>query len=316
MTAQRVLVVGVGSIGARHARNLAALGAAVTVTDPDQGRAAAVSEATPLPWDPAGWDGFDLVLVCSPTRFHVQHALAGLASGAHVFVEKPLATGPAELEGLRPAPTERLMVGYNLRFHEPVVRVAALVAGRRPGRVHSGRFWFGGYLPDWRPGVDYRGTYSARADLGGGILLDAIHELDLAVWMFGPDLSVVGAAVDRLGHLEVDVEDTVKAILRSADGAIVDVSLDYLSRRYRRGIEVIGDEATVRLDWARQVIEIEDSAAVETVAADTPLARSYELEAAHALAWQRGEVAPSVSFEAAAASVRLACAIRQASSWR
>jgi predicted dehydrogenase len=175
------------------------------------------------------------------------------------------------------------------------------------------RLWFGSYLPYWRPKVDYRTTYSAQARLGGGILLDAIHELDLAVWILDDRFTVVCALLDRVGDLEIDVEDTVKALLRHADGATLELSLDYLSRRYRRGIEVVGQESTLRLDWARSVLEIEDASMLHAEEASTPVSRSYEREAEAFLAFIRGEAAPIVDGATGAMSLRLADRIRSAS---
>ena len=309
-----VLVIGAGSAGSRHARTLAAAGATVFVTDPDQTRAEAVSEANAVPFDLDRLDGYDGIVVASPTSFHPEHAAAVLATGAHVLVEKPLATRADALDELVSAGKGRAMVGYNLRFHQPVQRLVELVEQGAAGTVSSLRLWFGGWLPDWRPGVDYRTTYSARSALGGGILLDAIHELDLLVWLAGDgDFEVEGAVVDRLGSLEIDVEDTVKALLRHRGaGLVAELSLDYLSRRYRRGIEVIGERATVRLDWARQILEVEDASGVATEPAGAPLSESYRLQAERFLAFARGEAEPAVDLETGAASVKLADQIRDA----
>lgn len=313
-TRPRVLVVGAGSIGRRHAAELTAAGADVTVTDPYGERAAGVPGAVGvLPFDEA-WGGFDGIVLASPTLAHADQAVAALATGTHVLVEKPLATTSADAARIEAAADGRVMVGYNLRLHEPVARTVALVHEGRAGRVLGARVWFGSHLPDWRPGVDYRTTYSARADLGGGVLLDAIHELDILVWLLGEELEIVGAVVTDLGGLEIDVEDTVRALLRTSDGVPVEVALDYRSRRYRRGIEVIGDEATIRLDWSRQVVEIEDADGVVTEAADTPVARSYTRQAERFLAWLRGEAAPPVDAATGAASVSLAERIRSSAS--
>src|SRR5947209_4960132 len=82
-------------------------------------------------------------------------------------------------------------------------RTVALVHAGKAGRVSAVRLWFGSWLPDWRPNVDYRTTYSARANLGGGVLLDAIHELDLCLWLLGGEpVDVIGAVVGRFGPLE------------------------------------------------------------------------------------------------------------------
>jgi predicted dehydrogenase len=308
----RVLVVGAGSAGDRHARLLTAAGADVTVTDPDPARTEAATHRT-TSFDPDGWDDFDGIVLASPTRFHAEQARIALQTGARVLVEKPLAQSVADADDLAATADGRLMVGYNLRLHAPLERAVGAVHAGEIGTVRAARVWFGSWLPDWRPHVDYRQSYSARADLGGGVLLDAIHELDLLVWLFGDDrFSVVGAVVDRVGPLEIDVEDTVKAVLRHAGDATVEVSLDYLSRRYRRGMEIIGDDATVRLDWARRVIEVEDAEHVNTEPADDPVAASYERQAARFLAFVEGRAAPPVDGPTGAASVRLAAAIRGA----
>jgi predicted dehydrogenase len=309
----RILVLGAGSIGSRHARELCSVGADVDVADPDPSRSSAVGVGRAVPFDLDRLDGYDGIVVASPTTFHAEQARAALATGAWVLVEKPLATASDGLDELVSAGKGRLMVGYNLRLHEPIRRLVDLVHGGRAGRVSAVRVWFGSWLPDWRPGVDYRTTYSARADLGGGVLFDAIHELDILVWLLGVEpFDVVGAVVDRLGPLEIDVEDTVKAVLRHSSGVVAEVALDYLSRRYRRGIEVVGDAATVRLDWARSVLEVEDGGGIEVQAATEPVAASYALQAARFLAFVAGDAEPPVDGETAAASVRLAEAIRRA----
>ena len=227
-----------------------------------------------------------------------------------MLVEKPLAERAAEAEESVATAGDRLMVGYNLRLHAPIERLVALVEQGRVGTPLAHRLWFGSWLPDWRPSVDYRTTYSARADLGGGVLNDAIHELDLAVWLAGADLEVVGALVARVGPLDLDVEDTVRALLRTPDGVPVEIALDYLSRSYRRGIEVIGTEGTVRLDWARATLEIEGPGAPEVEPADTPVATSYEREADAFLAFVRGTAPAPVDGPTGLASLRLADAIR------
>lgn len=313
MPQPRVLVLGAGSIGARHARNLCAAGAQVDVADPEPGRSAGIDGTRPVPFDLDRLDGYDGIVVASPTVFHVEQATRALKTGARVLVEKPLGVTSSEVQGLLSAADKRVMVGYNLRLHEPVERVVAMVHGGRIGAVLAVRLWFGSWLPDWRPGTDYRITYSARSELGGGVLLDAIHELDMLVWLVGDDpLHVVGAVVSRVGPLDIDVEDTVKALLRTDGGIPAEVSLDYLSRRYRRGIEVVGEAATVRLDWARGVVEVEDADGVTSTPADKPVGLSYERQAERFLQFVAGTADPPVDAATGAASVRLAEQIRQA----
>jgi predicted dehydrogenase len=310
--APRVLVIGAGSIGARHAGNLVAAGAEVTSTDPDADRARATAAQRTVPFDLDQLGGYDGIVVASPSRLHLEQAIEAVATGAAVLVEKPLAHHLQGVDRLVQDAGSRLMVGYNLRLHRPVEELVGAVAAGRVGRPVAVRLWFGSWLPDWRPTIDYRTSYSARADLGGGVLDDAIHELDLAVWLCGSDLRVVAAVVDRLGPLEIDVEDTVRALLVDPTGVPVSIDLDYLSRRYRRGIEVIGTEATIRLDWSRAVLELEAADHLETTAADTPVDESYVREARAFLALVAGTGSAPVDGATGAMSLRLAEEIRAA----
>jgi len=308
-----VLVLGAGSIGRRHARNLAAAGATVALADP----VAPPSTDDPdgvhrIRWADADPQGYAGVVVASPTVHHLEQTTAAASTGAQVLVEKPLATNVDRAQALLGV-NQRVRVGFNLRFHPPVRRLVGVVHSGRVGRVLAARLWFGHHLPSWRPGTDYRRSYSAQAELGGGILLDAIHELDLAVWLFGADLTVDSARLARVGDLDLDVEDTVRAQLRTADGAPVEIALDYLSRDYRRGIEVIGSDATARLDWARGVLEVDDGERVTTAPGDDPLERRYEAEAEAFLGWLDGADDLPVDVETALASLRLADEIRERS---
>ena len=157
---QPILIVGCGSIGRRHARNLRALGVeSIAVVDPCQER------MTPLV-DEMGVQAFTdyddalrqvrpaCVMVCSTPAFHVEQALAAVDAGAHLFVEKPLSDrldGIDELIARVDAANLVAQVGYNLRFHPVMVEIKSLLDGGAIGRVFYGRFEFAQYLPDWRP---------------------------------------------------------------------------------------------------------------------------------------------------------------------
>lgn len=307
----RILVIGAGSIGRRHALNLTALGARVTVMDVDQARAASIEGVAYAPYDPLAAAAHDAVVIASPSSLHGEHLAMAAPLVGHVLVEKPMVASVDELrliDGL----DGRVMVGYNLRHHAPIAELHRRYVAGDFGRAISARLWFGSWLPDWRPQVDYRTTYSARRSLGGGVLVDAIHELDLAVWFFGPELAVAGAIVSTRSDLDIDVEDTVLAALATPDGLPIAVTLDYVSRVYRRGIEIVGDEATARLDWASHTLTVERPTGVEVVDQPASLDDSYRLEAQCFLDWIDNRGTPSVDGHAGAVSVRLADSIRAA----
>ncbi len=258
----RFLVLGTGSIGTRHCRNLSALGHEIVAWDSDAERLREV-EALPgvktalslehgLGMHPDG------VLVCTPPASHIALAGRALEAGAHVFVEKPLAVAsegvPALLGGAERS--KRLVVaGFNLRFLTSLRRAKELVDAHRVGKVLAARAEFGFYLPAWRPGRDYRQNYAVQAALGGGILLDAVHEFDYLGWFFG-DVAEVFCTAGHWSDLAGDTEDLAEVTLRFDSGMLAQVHLDYLQRVYRRNLQVVGADGVIAWDYPTQTVTV------------------------------------------------------------
>lgn len=274
-----VAVLGQGSIGRRHAGLLVELGCDVLVWDPaPQGEP--VDGATAVATQEAALTAADAAIVASPSSEHLQQLGLALGHGCDVLVEKPLALraeGVAELAGTVAASGLLVATAFNLRFHPGPAALHRLVlegAIGRPLRAHAS---FGSHLPDWRPGTDYRQGYSARADLGGGILNDAIHEVDYVTWILG-EVREAGAWLERVSDLELDVEDTVSLTLRHAGGALSTIDLDFLDRSYRRGMRVVGTEASADWDWGRGDVRLLGPGRDEVVAAPSDVASSYRAQ--------------------------------------
>ncbi|MGH9896787.1 MAG: Gfo/Idh/MocA family protein, partial [bacterium] len=107
------------------------------------------------------------------------------------------------------------------------------------GEIYYSRVAVGQYLPDWRPGADYRLAYSSRADQGGGVVLDLTHELDYLVWWFG-EVEEAAAFLGHVSNLEITSEDVAQILLRFRDGVMAQVHMDYLRPRYYRVAEIVG----------------------------------------------------------------------------
>lgn len=249
------LICGFGSIGARHARNLMALGVSpLAVAEPDPARRGQAEEllgkgraASSLQGAFEKWAPFESVIVASPTSEHVAQAAAVAGHTRGLFIEKPLGSsleGVEKLLGAARRENVTTMVACNMRFYPAVADMARRLREGEIGRAMYARLRFGQYLPSWRPGADYRTTYSAIAAQGGGIVLDDIHELDLAVYLLGP-VSGHGVMGGRLSRLESDVEDFASINLRMESGAVAHVMMDYLHPLYRREIEVVGEEGAL-----------------------------------------------------------------------
>ena len=261
----RAVVVGAGSIGQRHLKNLLALGHEVAaVLDPDPAR---LDEIRPLVGggcrlatderDAFAGDA-NAAVICSPTHRHLDQARAALRRGWHVFVEKPLAH---TLEGTDALVEEAgragrtVLVGCNLRFLPSLVLVKRLVEEGRIGRPLAARAHCGYYLPFWRPGTDYREGYGARQATGGGIILDSIHEFDYLTWLLGCPREVFAYA-GKVSSLEIDTEDNADVLLRFDYGAVANVHLDYLQRTYRRACDFIGEAGVIAWDYIAQSVTV------------------------------------------------------------
>lgn len=252
----KALVLGCGSIGLRHARNMSSLGIEVQAHDVDPARMRALAEVEGCRAIGGRDDAeVDFVVVATPTAQHVEDLEWALSRGLPAFVEKPLGATRSDLERARAlnAATTVVMVGCNLRFTAGFRCVEDNLAGL--GRLLFVQAVFGWYLPAWRPLQDYRQTYSSRRDLGGGVILDAIHEIDYVTRLAGPVTDVV-ATWTNSGTLELDVEDIAELTLIHDGGVVSQIHLDYLQRTYTRSCRLVGTEGTLLWDYAAGSVEL------------------------------------------------------------
>jgi predicted dehydrogenase len=288
----RALVVGAGSIGQRHLKNLRALGVQeLLACDPDRQRLEALKEL-----QVAGFTDFaeslavgkpEIVLICTPPVFHVTQSIDALKIGAHVFIEKPLSNSLENVDRLVDEARERgrvVQVGYNLRFNPGIGKLKQLIDDSVIGRVLWARLEVGQYLPDWRPSQDYRTSYSAMRELGGGIVLDASHEIDYAIWLLGKPMEVACMA-GKVSQLEVDVEDCATLLLRFESGAQADIHLDFVQRSYTRCCKIVGELGTIEWDYSNGEIKIFDAGTArwETQSYDFDVNDAYVAELRHFL---------------------------------
>lgn len=251
----RGLVVGLGSIGRRHARNWAALDLGPLAIC----RQVNAPQPEPLGVDAAWFDDLDaalnwqpdVVFVTNPTSLHLEVACRAVQANAHVLVEKPISHTLAGLEALiadARARGRHIAVGYNLRFVPGLVRLRELVQTDAIGNVVTARAEAGEYLPGWHPWEDYRQGYSARQDLGGGAVLTFSHEIDALCWTLGaPDR--ISALVGHASSLEIDTDDVADLVVGWASGAQGSIHMDYVRRPRRRTVEIVGERGVLRWEY-------------------------------------------------------------------
>ncbi len=260
----RALVVGCGSIGRRHAKNLQTLGLRQlgfcdTSSDSLQHCRVEVGGEIFNDYSEAlGKFEPDVVLICTPPVYHVEQALAALEARAHVFVEKPLSHRSCGIEELIAEARRHdriVQVGYNMRFHPGLRILKELIDSERIGRVLWIKAEAGQYLPDWRPWQNYRESYTARNELGGGIILDGSHELDYILWLLGRPIEVTCRA-EQLSSLDVNVEDSAWFYLKFPERRRAELHLDFVQRTYTRTCKVVAENGTALWDFSSQEVRV------------------------------------------------------------
>jgi predicted dehydrogenase len=203
----------------------------------------------------------DAVLVCNPSSLHVPVAIKAAQANCGLFVEKPLSHKAERLKELIDLVETRHLVGlvgYQMRFHPCLQRLHTLLQQGAVGRVVAVRIEVGEYLPGWHTYEDYRQMYASRSDLGGGVILSQIHELDYVYWLFGMPTRVF-ALGGHLTRLDVDVEDTASILLECVvDGRAIPVHVhqDYIQRPPSRTCEVIGDAGKILVDLREPTVTV------------------------------------------------------------
>lgn len=258
----KFLIAGLGSIGRRHLRNLQALGEQDIILLRSNKSTLPDDDLVGLPietdLDAALAHKPDAVIISNPTAFHLEAAIPAAQAGCHILLEKPISHTWERIDELQVAVEQgngQVLVGFQYRFHPGLRRVAKLLAEGAIGSPISVRAHWGEYLPDWHPWEDYRKSYSARAKMGGGVILTLCHPLDYLRWLIG-DVESLWASTARSGELEIDVEDTAEIGMKFTNGVIGSIHLDYLQRPAAHYLEIIGGQGTLRWDNEDGVVKL------------------------------------------------------------
>jgi predicted dehydrogenase len=202
------------------------------------------------------------------------------------------------------------LVGLNLRFDPLLQQLEAWLEEQRIGQVASARFHFGSYLPWRHPWEDYRVGYGARSELGGGVILDAIHEIDLSLWLFGMPTWVYCVA-GTFSDLEIDVEDIAELVL-SYSRHVVSIHLDYVQRPPQRWCEILGTKGQIQGDLVSRTLRLySENRQWDTYEPPCSADEVYILEMQHFLDCIAGNARPAVNGYVASRSLMAAVAAKE-----
>jgi predicted dehydrogenase len=251
----KVLIIGLGSIAKKHIAALKKRYFDIAIYALRHSRSGPNIDGVENIYEigDIGKHSFDFVIVSNQTSKHFEVLQTIKDLKIPLFIEKPLfAELSPENEKLVAFLSERSIVTYvacNLRFLPCLVQVKKLIVGKRLNEVNV---YCGSYLPDWRPNIDFREVYSANKELGGGVHIDLIHELDYLYWMFGEPTNTVSHFANK-SSLKISAFDYANYLWEYSDFNI-SVILNYYRRDAKRSLEIVCEDETYLVDLLKNKI--------------------------------------------------------------
>lgn len=262
----RILVIGCGSIGERHIRNLKSLGAGeIYACDQQIERLQYVKDAygirTFQNYEAAFTEeDFSAVLICTPSSEHIAPALTAIRRGCHVFIEKPLSHNLDGVDDLIKEAKHRklvLMSGFNLRFHPNLQKIKNLLDNEVIGKPISAKTHFGSYFlyrVPYRSNRSHENDY-ATGKIGGGVILDAAtHQIDYVCWFFGEVKEVF--CYCRTVSSFMEAEDIAEILLKFESKLIASLHADFIQQPYQNKCEIIGEKGTIAWNFTDNSVNL------------------------------------------------------------
>lgn len=326
----KFLIAGLGSIGRRHFRNLIALGEKDLVLLRTHKATLPDDELAGYPVETDIHEALkkhkpNAVVVANPTALHLDVAIPAAEAGCAIFLEKPVSDSLNRLDTLQQAAQKsgsKILVGFQFRYHPTLNKARELVQANAIGKILTAHAHWGEYLPQWHPWEDYRQSYAARGDLGGGVIRTLTHPFDYLRYLVG-EVESLWSFNSHISPLDLDVEDIAEIGLKFTDGAIGGVHLNYVQRPPRHTLEIVGTQGTLRWDNADGILHLQKFPAPFGSYSDNPPAPVVETfsppegfernqlfvsQTRHFIETARGESEPVCTLEDGIMALRLALA--------
>jgi predicted dehydrogenase len=326
----KFLIAGLGSIGRRHFRNLIALGEKDIVLLRTRKATLPEDELAGYPVETDLQEALnkhkpDAIIVANPTSLHLDVAVPAAEAGCDILLEKPVSHSLERLDEFQNVAQKsgsKILVGFQFRYHPTLNQARELIRSNTLGRILTVHAHWGEYLPQWHPWENYRQSYAARADLGGGVIVTLTHPLDYLRYLLG-EVDSLWSFNGHISPLELDVEDIAEMGLKFVNGAVGGVHVNYFQRPPVHRLEIVGTSGTLRWDNADGILHFYQmpasfgsfsdnppAAVVETFSPPEGFERNqlFVAQTRHFLDVVRGEAEPVCRLEDGVMALRLALA--------
>lgn len=261
----------------------------------------------------------DAVFICNPSALHVPPAQAAADAGIPVFMEKPLSDSWEGVDKLLETVEKKklvTMMAMPLRFHPCLEWIKAQLDSGRIGLLQSAEIWVHSFLAGLHPYEKFTDTYIARKDLGGGVLLTEIHEIDYALSLLGLPRRVM-AVGGTLGPFDIDVEDTATLLWEcEKDGRVfpVQLQMSMVQQALSRGCRISGTKGQILWDPSTSEVKVFDADKKSWQTQTFPAVDRFQLflnEVRHFLESVEKGVPTKVDFKAGADGLKIVLAAKK-----
>lgn len=255
---QKILVVGYGSIGKRHVKNLLKFSDVCVIICTKQKLKSEKRKIFFHSIKECLNEKPTMAFITNESSYHIKTAIKLAGSNLHLFIEKPLSNSLSETLILKKLINERKLItqlGCNLRFYPPFKKIKKLVDNQIVGKPISVQVETGSFLPDWHPYENYRKGYAAKKELGGGILLTAIHEIDYLYWIFGK-ITDVSSITGKFSDLEVNADDLSVSLIKFKNNLIGEIHLDYFQRPFFKSCKIKCTKGVILWDSGTNKVKV------------------------------------------------------------
>lgn len=256
-------IIGCGSIGKRHIKNLLSLNHKVAAWNRGEKRRKEVKKLFDIQTFSKQEELYnkfkpDVVFICTPNIDHTKDALLAAKNKCSIFIEKPLASNLKDLSKLKKIIINSKInthIACNMRFDFGPKKIKELLNSKTLGKILWSNFFVGTYLPKWHPNEDYKKMYSSLTSLGGGVILDCIHEIDLLLWYFNAPTKYY-SIMKNTKTLNIQTEDIADFIFHFKSGLIASMHMDYLYYPPKRSIKILGQKGWAEWDIATNDVKM------------------------------------------------------------
>ena len=248
----KILVIGSGSIGQRHIKNLKSLGIKnIQVFDDDKKLLKLVEKNFNIKaQNKLNFDQIDCTLICTPPNSHIKLAKLALENNSNVFIEKPLSNSLKDINIISKIAKKKslkIFVGYVFRFDKGLIKINEILKKNGIGDVVSFDAYEGWHLSNWRPWQKFEKSYTSSKKMGGGIILDGSHELNYLQWM-GGQIDYVFSFYQKIPKMNVETEGISEILTQFNSKVIGRIHLDFINPKYNRHCEILGNKGSI--NWS------------------------------------------------------------------